>query len=339
MIYPSHRRRLLPALATTYVLSLRVRAGLRDARRSTEVMPSGEIDRSARARGAGRRPQGDRDVARDAHRAGVPRGVRWRRATSRSTGCPTSRPTAMCSRRSRATTRCCCSSCAKSLLTGYKDSFESLDTLGTVRFVARQVAGGLVERTALRGVVRTLLAAAPGKVGDGDLRDRAVQLRLLVDRERHVLEGLANRFRSVARSSDPFAGFNAAQDDLLTAARFTSSGWWPSRSSPRSSGRGRRGAGAAGEGLRPARARDDRARPGLVHGRRLDHAGRAKTVTSLVNGCSTSCARTRSRWSRASASGRAARRRDRHGCRGRAAAGGRDGSGSGAGSREPAVVG
>ncbi len=108
---------------------------------------------------------------------------------------------------------------AKGLLTGYKDSFESLDTVGTVRFVARQVAGGLVERSALRGVVRTVLAAAPGKVGDGDLRDRAVQLRLLADRERHVLEGLANRLRSVARSSDPFAGFNAAQDHLLTAAR------------------------------------------------------------------------------------------------------------------------
>ncbi len=97
---------------------------------------------------------------------------------------------------------------AKGLLTGFRDSFGALDTLGTVRFAARQVAGRLVERTAVRSVL-----------GEGDLRDRAVQVRLLVDRERHVLEGLALRMREVASSPDQFEGFNDCQDHLLTLAR------------------------------------------------------------------------------------------------------------------------
>ena len=97
---------------------------------------------------------------------------------------------------------------AKGLLTGFRDSFGALDTLATVRFAARQVTGRLLERTAVRSLV-----------GGGDLRDRAVQVRLLLDRERHVLEGLAMRLRQVASSSDQFAGFNDCQDHLLTLAR------------------------------------------------------------------------------------------------------------------------
>lgn len=108
---------------------------------------------------------------------------------------------------------------AKGLLTGFRDSFGALDTLGTVRFAARQVAGRLVERTAVRSVVQGLLNASPLPVGEGDLRDPAVQVRLLVDREKHVLEGLAMRMRKVASADDQFAGFNDCQDHLLTAAR------------------------------------------------------------------------------------------------------------------------
>ena len=106
---------------------------------------------------------------------------------------------------------------AKGLLTGYRDSFGALDTVATVRFVARQLAATVVERTALRTLSQRLVDAAPGK--DGDLRSRPVQMQLFVDRERHVLEGLARRLRPVARSADPFEGFNNTQDHLLRAAR------------------------------------------------------------------------------------------------------------------------
>jgi acyl-CoA oxidase len=107
---------------------------------------------------------------------------------------------------------------AKGLLTGYRDAFGALDTLGTVRFVARQVVGVVAERTQSRALARRLLSAAPGRAGEGDLRDRGVQLRLFVDREQHVLDSLAQRMRRVASSSDPFTGFNEAQDHLLKAA-------------------------------------------------------------------------------------------------------------------------
>ena len=212
---------------------------------------------------------------------------------------------------------------AKGLLTGYKDSFESLDTLGTVRFVARQVAGGLVERSALRGVVRTLLAAAPGTVGDGDLRDRAVQLRLLVDRERHVLEGLANRLRSVARSSDPFAGLQRRPGP------------------PAHRGPGARRAGGRrvvrrrrSSEVEDAEARallekvcdlhvlvDDRARPGLVHGPPPDHAGTREDRHLAGERAARRAAPARAHAGRGLRHpGRVAGRRDRHRRGGRAAA-------------------
>jgi acyl-CoA oxidase len=109
---------------------------------------------------------------------------------------------------------------AKGLLTGYRDAFGDLDTLGTLRFTARQVASTVGERTSAR-TLGMRLADARGRRGEeDDLRDRAVQLRLLADREQHVLNGLARRLRAGARAgSDPFAAFNDAQDHVLLAAR------------------------------------------------------------------------------------------------------------------------
>ncbi len=107
---------------------------------------------------------------------------------------------------------------AKGLLTGYRDAFGSMDTVATARFVTRQVVGFVAERTQARALASRLLAAARGRTGEGDLRDRAVQLGLFVDREQHVLDSLARRMRRVASSPDAFAGFNDAQDHLLKAA-------------------------------------------------------------------------------------------------------------------------
>ena len=63
---------------------------------------------------------------------------------------------------------------AKGLLTSYRDAFGDLDTLGTLRFVARQVASTVAERTS----ARTLGHAAGRRPAravreDGDLLDRA----------------------------------------------------------------------------------------------------------------------------------------------------------------------
>jgi acyl-CoA oxidase len=106
---------------------------------------------------------------------------------------------------------------AKGMLTRYRADFGDLDTLGTVRFLAEQVAGTVIERTSARGLVQRLLSAAPGRDEDADLRDRAWHLSLFEWREKHVLDGLARRLRKAARG-DAFAVVNQAQDHMLRAA-------------------------------------------------------------------------------------------------------------------------
>jgi acyl-CoA oxidase len=110
---------------------------------------------------------------------------------------------------------------AKTLLTGYEAEFGELDTLGTVRFVAEQVAEIVIERTGARGLIQRLVDALPvGSDDETDLLDREHQLALLGWREKHVLEGLARRLRKGFESdADPFDVFNGAQDHLLLAAR------------------------------------------------------------------------------------------------------------------------
>ncbi|MGZ4744953.1 MAG: acyl-CoA dehydrogenase family protein [Oryzihumus sp.] len=108
---------------------------------------------------------------------------------------------------------------AKGLLTGYRDTFGDLDTLGMVRYAAGQIAASVIERTATRPLLERIGGAGP-RTGDTDLRDRALHLRLFEDREKHVLEGLARRLRRAgAPDADAFAVFNAAQDHVLRAAR------------------------------------------------------------------------------------------------------------------------
>ncbi len=109
---------------------------------------------------------------------------------------------------------------AKGLLTGYRNDFGALDTLGTARFLADQLVGSLVERTSARTLVQRIVDAAPRRDEGTDLLDRAWQCAVFQDRERHVVEGLARRLRRASGSdSAAFEAFNAAQPHLLAAAR------------------------------------------------------------------------------------------------------------------------
>jgi acyl-CoA oxidase len=109
---------------------------------------------------------------------------------------------------------------SKGLLTDYRDTFGDMDTLEMVRFGARQVAGSVIERTAARGLVERLMAAAPGRDSEDAVADRGWQCALFEDRERHLLETLARRLRrATAPGADAFAVFNDAQDHLVAAAR------------------------------------------------------------------------------------------------------------------------
>ncbi|KHF46134.1 acyl-CoA dehydrogenase [Saccharomonospora viridis] len=107
---------------------------------------------------------------------------------------------------------------AKGLLTNYKHQFEDLSPLATVRFVAEQFVGAVMERTAARRVVERLVDASPAREDDAAVFDRAWQCKLFADREQHVLEGLARRLRAAARD-DAFEVFNAAHDHVLRCAR------------------------------------------------------------------------------------------------------------------------
>ncbi|KIH99953.1 acyl-CoA oxidase [Streptomonospora alba] len=110
---------------------------------------------------------------------------------------------------------------AKGLLTDYRQEFGELDPLGVARFAAGQFLGAVIERTAARSLIERLVNAAPGRDDESDLYNRGWQLRLLEDREKHVLDGLARRLRRAGSSSDPQAWdvFNEAQDHVLSAAR------------------------------------------------------------------------------------------------------------------------
>lgn len=106
----------------------------------------------------------------------------------------------------------------KGLLTGYRQEFEDLDTIGTVRFVAENVVGVAIERTAARNVIQRLTAGR--RDGDAHLRDRAWHLTMLEDREKHLVETLAARLRVRSKQlDDPFRVFNTTQSHLLTAAQ------------------------------------------------------------------------------------------------------------------------
>ena len=109
---------------------------------------------------------------------------------------------------------------AKGLLTGYRDEFAELGTLGMARVVADQVFGEVVERTAARSLVQRLVDAAPGHGEEHEIFDRGWQLKQFEEREKHVLDGLARRLRrATGADADPFQVFNDAQDHVLRAAR------------------------------------------------------------------------------------------------------------------------
>ena len=109
---------------------------------------------------------------------------------------------------------------AKGLLTDFSDEFRSLDTLGTARFVAEKALTIVVERTAARSLIQSLIDAVPRRGDDPDVRDRGWHLELFEWRERHVLEGVAMRMRrGVEDGADLFNVFNAVQDHVLLAAK------------------------------------------------------------------------------------------------------------------------
>ena len=113
---------------------------------------------------------------------------------------------------------------AKGLLTDYKDSFEDMDQIGMVRFVASAAVETVLERTNARSILERLRDAVPGNrdsVDDPDagLQDGSWQLEMLTWREEHMLAGVARRLkRGIDTGRDAAEVFSRCQDHVIGAA-------------------------------------------------------------------------------------------------------------------------
>jgi acyl-CoA oxidase len=114
---------------------------------------------------------------------------------------------------------------AKGLLTDYKDSFEDLDQIGMVRFVASTAVETVLERTNARSILERLRDVVPvGGRGAEDapepgLLDGSYQLEMLSWREEHILASVARRLkRGIDRGLDPAVVFSLCQDHVISAA-------------------------------------------------------------------------------------------------------------------------
>jgi acyl-CoA oxidase len=110
---------------------------------------------------------------------------------------------------------------AKGLLTGYRDSFGSLEGWGKVGFIADMVRETVLERTAARALIARLIDAVPGRDDDVPMLDRGWQLKMFEFREKHSLEGAIRRLRknSTTDGMAPFDMFNDVQDHVLKTAQ------------------------------------------------------------------------------------------------------------------------
>jgi acyl-CoA oxidase len=115
---------------------------------------------------------------------------------------------------------------AKGLLTDYKDSFEDLDSIGMVRFVASTAVETVLERTNARSLLERLRGVVPvgGRGSDEaperELLDHAYQLEMLTWREEHILASVARRLKSgMDAGTDPAEVFSRCQDHVIGAAR------------------------------------------------------------------------------------------------------------------------
>jgi acyl-CoA oxidase len=241
--YRAHQRKLLPALATTYALNFaqhELAAALDDqvgaegagvAQRAAGAQRATSAERAAGAQGPAGAERRQREL--EARAAGIKAVATWH-ATATIQACREACGGAGYLAENLLTTlkadtdvfttfegdnTVLLQLVAKGLLTHYQSDFEDLGTLATVRFMAEQFAGSVIERTAARGVIERLLAAGPRRDDEAVLFDRAWQVRAFEDREQHMLEGLARRLRRAAGASDPFPVFNDAQDHLLRTAR------------------------------------------------------------------------------------------------------------------------
>ncbi|MFT4088508.1 MAG: acyl-CoA dehydrogenase [Gordonia sp. (in: high G+C Gram-positive bacteria)] len=107
---------------------------------------------------------------------------------------------------------------AKQLLTSYADDVRHLDAVGWVKFIAGMATDVALEKTAARQVVQTVLDDSGEDPSDSDLTHPGTQLRLLRNREDHLVRTAAARLRRAKDDDvDTLAVFTETQDHLIKA--------------------------------------------------------------------------------------------------------------------------
>lgn len=109
---------------------------------------------------------------------------------------------------------------AKGLLTNYKEMWGDLDMFGMVQAAVRTFTGTVIERAAARPAIERIMSTAQRRSDSESVLDRSWHISMFEERERHVLDSLAQRMRTAGKDEDKaFEAFNATQDHLLLAAR------------------------------------------------------------------------------------------------------------------------
>ncbi|PXW35367.1 UNVERIFIED_CONTAM: acyl-coenzyme A oxidase [Williamsia faeni] len=105
---------------------------------------------------------------------------------------------------------------AKELLSAYAEDVRGLNAVGWARFIAGMARDVFLEKSAARQVVQSLMDGSDEDPEQSDLTNRGTQIRLLRNREDHLLRTCANRLRRATdEDNDPFEVFNNAQDHLI----------------------------------------------------------------------------------------------------------------------------
>jgi len=224
--YGQHQRRLFPLLATTYALHFaqeRVAADLHSAFSDMEDEGAAELARrSLESRAAGTKAMGTWHASRTIQEC--------REACGGAGYLSVNRFDALRADTDVFTTfegdnTILLQLVAKGLLTDYKDSFEDLDQIGMVRFVASTAVETVLERTNARSLLERLRDAVPvGKAADEapdpSLLDSSYHLEMLTWREEHVLASVARRLkRGIDSGTDAAQVFSLCQDHVIKAAQ------------------------------------------------------------------------------------------------------------------------
>ena len=222
--YGMHQRRLFPLLARTYALHFaqeRVAADLHTAFSDLEEEGAAELARRAlESRAAGTKAMGTWHASRTIQEC--------REACGGAGYLSVNRFDALRADTDVFTTfegdnTILMQLVAKGLLTDYKDSFEDLDQIGLMRFVASTAVETVLERTNARSILERLRDVVPvggrGAEEDPDLLDSRYHLELLTWREEHLLASLARRLkRGIDAGTDPAQVFSRCQDHVIGAA-------------------------------------------------------------------------------------------------------------------------